>query len=326
MSSDEPTFHITPKFSGPKRQHIVPRFYLNGFCRDGLLSVYDRKEQAFRHQTPPNTSVESNYYTFTDTEGQTRYDLESYMSEYESKAAHIIRKLAKKEVITENERCDMAIFLGAMHARTPTQVDSIKFITGEIIKRYTQLNFSSEDYIKNIVMKCHKDGNPSEDKINDDIRRLRKIIDEGQFSVDTNHQWALGMSIATSASVAEILAQREWLIIHCDSPKRSFITSDSPLVLTRMTPTESKHAGLGYASTDALVIFPLDQSCVLMMHGLNNKLTHGVIQENKIKAINCLIALHSKRFIMGRDEKLVRSLVKNARLDDISWQPKFIMS
>jgi hypothetical protein len=67
---------VVPKLSGPKKQHVVPRFYLDGFCRDGLLSVYDRQKNEFRIQTPHNTGAITHYYTFTDAEGRRRYDLE----------------------------------------------------------------------------------------------------------------------------------------------------------------------------------------------------------------------------------------------------------
>ena len=78
---------VLPKLNGPKKQHVVPRFYLDGFCRDGLLNVYDRQKNEFRIQTPHNTGAITGFYTFTDEDGRRRYDLEHLMSEYEGKAA-----------------------------------------------------------------------------------------------------------------------------------------------------------------------------------------------------------------------------------------------
>jgi len=43
-----------PLLVGPKRQHFLPRFYLEGFVKNGLLAVYDRETGLVRCQTPEN--------------------------------------------------------------------------------------------------------------------------------------------------------------------------------------------------------------------------------------------------------------------------------
>lgn len=45
-----------------KRQHYLPEFYLNNFCREGLLWVYDRERNEYR---PENGGI---YFDpFTDS-------------------------------------------------------------------------------------------------------------------------------------------------------------------------------------------------------------------------------------------------------------------
>lgn len=39
-----------PLLQGPKRQHFLPRFYLEGFAREGLVAVYDREKGEVRLQ------------------------------------------------------------------------------------------------------------------------------------------------------------------------------------------------------------------------------------------------------------------------------------
>lgn len=44
-----------PLLTGPKRQHFLPRFYLDGFAKDGLVAMFDRDKKEVRVQQPVNT-------------------------------------------------------------------------------------------------------------------------------------------------------------------------------------------------------------------------------------------------------------------------------
>lgn len=315
-----------PKLNGPKKQHVVPRFYLDGFCRDGLLSVYDRQKNEFRIQTPHNTGAITHFYTFTDEDGRPRYDLEHLMSEYEGKAAQIIRKLSAKEKLTDYERSDMAIFVAIMGFRTPDQIDSLKAANGEMIKRLSHMMFGSKKLAKIAVKQNPKNMGLSDDEIEQQAKQLCEFVQRNKFTVETDHQWALGMSMSMFAKVAEILVRRDWVVMHRDSEKRSFITSDSPLILTLMQPRQNTFYGIGYASRDAMIVFPLTQASILVMYGFDGTFTHGLMTEANMKDTNRLIAERCQRFLMGRDEKLVRSLVEHVQLDKTSWQPKVRVS
>jgi hypothetical protein len=317
---------VLPKLNGPKKQHVVPRFYLDGFCRDGLLSVYDRQKNEFRIQTPHNTGAITHFYTFTDEDGRRRYDLEHLMSEYEGKAAQIIRKLSAKEKLTDDERSDMAIFVAIMGFRTPDQIDSLKAANGEMIKRLSHMIFGSEKLAKIAVKQNPKNVGLSDDEIEQQAKQLCEFVQSNQFTVETDHQWALGMSMSMFAKVAEILIRRDWVVMHRDSEKRSFITSDAPLILTLMQPRKNTFYGIGYASSDAMIVFPLTQASILVMYGFDGTFTHGLMTEANMKDTNRLIAERCQRFLMGRDERLVRSLVEHVQLDKTSWQPKVRVS
>lgn len=317
---------FTPKLSGPKKQHVVPRFYLDGFCRDGLLSVFDRQKTEFRIQTPHNTGAITHYYTFSDDEGRRRYDLEHLMCEYEGKAAQIIRKLSAKERLTDEERSDMAIFVAIMGFRTPDQIDTIKATNGEMVKRMSQMIFGSEELTKMAVKQNPKNAGLSDDEIEEQAKNLYEFVKRDQFTVKTDHQWALGMSMSMFTKVAEILVRRNWVVMHRDSEKRSFITSDAPLALTLMKPRQHTFYGVGYASSDAMVVFPLTQASVLVMYGFDGSFAHGTMTEANMKNINHLIAGRCQRFVMGRDEKLIRSLVEHVGLHKTTWQPKVRVS
>jgi len=174
---------VLPKLNGPKKQHVVPRFYLDGFCRDGLLNVYDRQKNELRIQTPHNTGAITGFYTFTDEDGRRRYDLEHLMSEYEGKASQIIRKLSAKEKLTDAERSDMAIFVAIMGFRTPDQIDSLKAANGEMIKCLSHKIFGSEKLAKIAVKQNPKNVVLSDDEIEQQAKQLCEFVQRNQFTV-----------------------------------------------------------------------------------------------------------------------------------------------
>ena len=56
----------TPQLTGPKRQHFVPRFYLEQFVSGEALAVFDRTTGSIRWQVPDDTAVIGHLYTFED--------------------------------------------------------------------------------------------------------------------------------------------------------------------------------------------------------------------------------------------------------------------
>ena len=66
------------------------------------------------------------------------------------------------------------------------------------------------------------------------------------------------MAIKMSLDFAPIFAGESWVIAHRDNEKKSFVTTDAPVVLTS-TEREQGIYGVGFGSADALVAFPLTQ-------------------------------------------------------------------
>ena len=65
--------------SSPKRHHYLPDFYLQSFCGNGFIWVYDRELREYRKQTPINTAVKSNYYAFRDENGVRNNEIEAIL-------------------------------------------------------------------------------------------------------------------------------------------------------------------------------------------------------------------------------------------------------
>lgn len=310
-----------PLLSGPKRQHFLPKFYLEGFTKDGMVAVFDRELNEIRVQQPVNTCVIGHFYTMEDVEGRRRFELEQLLSEYENKASSVIKKLAARETINAEERANLAIFVAFAAFRTPDIIESLKIFNSDLVKD------KAKEILGNVEMVMeHMRGKPyapsAEEELKADAQALVELVQSDQFEVVTNHKWAVGMAIKMAFKVAPILAGRNWEICHRSNQKKSFVTTDAPVLLTTAAPRLNSFWGVGFGNADALVLFPLAESCVLAMYGSEGDLKHRTQDAEQIRNTNLALANHCQRFVVGRDEALVRSLTDQLCLANKKWQPK----
>ena len=310
-----------PLLTGPKRQHFLPRFYLEGFTKDGKVAVFDRDKNEVRTQQPVNTGVIGHFYTMEDADGRQRFELEQMLSEFEGKARPGIKKLAAKEQPTDEEKADLAIFVALAGFRTPDIIESLKLFNSGLIGDIAKRMFANVDQVKETMR--GKPGSPtSEEELEQEAKEMVDFAQSGQYEVTTNHRWAVGMAMKMAFEVAPLLAGRNWLVVHRPNKKKSFVTTDAPVVLSTVTPREPSFYGIGFGNTDAMVVFPLTQSCALVMFGKDGTLQHREIDAVAIRHMNLALADRCQRFVIGREEALVKSLAERLGLSEKEWQPK----
>jgi hypothetical protein len=284
-------------------------------------SQYDRETDEIRIQQPINTCVIGHFYTMEDAEGRKRFELEQLLSEYESKANVAINKLTSKQPICAEERSDLAIFTAFAACRTPDLVESVKHLNSEMIMKMSKLLFNDIEIVKD-KLRRDKVEPVDEAELEHEAKDLVEFAKSGQYKVVTEHKWAVGMAMQMAFDIATILAGRNWNICHRDNDKASFITTDAPVLLTTVEKRENTFFGVGFGNADALVLFPLNQSCVLAIHGEDGLLTHRNIDKNQIRRLNLALTSKCQRFVIGRDETLIKSLVEKVDLANTQWIPK----
>ena len=310
-----------PLLSGPKRQHFLPKFYLEGFTKDGLVAVFDRDLNEIRVQKPVNTCVMGHFYTMKDSSGRNRFEIEQMLSDYEDKASLVIRRLKAMEEISENERTDLAIFVALAAFRTPDVVDSLKAFNSGLVMDISKRIFADVEEVKE-QMRGKPHAPLTEEELEADARALVEFAESGQYKIKTSHTWAVGTAIQMALTLAPIFAGRDWTIVHRNNEKRSFVTTDAPVILTTMIPREKSLWGIGFGDVDALVVFPLTESCVLAVHGSEGTLKHLMTDAKRMRDTNLALADRCQRFVVGRDEALVKSLTSYLCLANKKWQPK----
>jgi hypothetical protein len=311
-----------PILQGPKRQHFLPKFYLEGFADDdGMVAVFDRSEKEIRIQHPINTGVIGHFYTYTDDQGRQRFELEQWLSEYEGKASSTIKKLVAKEEITPDERAEMAIFIALAGFRTPDIVDSLKQANASFIDRFAKMQFQNSTQVAE-QMRGKPDAPASEEELQKQAQEMVDFVQGGQYKITTDHRWAVGVAISQALNIAPILAGRDWDVLHSNNDKKSFVTSDAPVVLSTVAPRPPSIWGVGFGNSDALVIFPLTAATALVIYGNDGGFRHLPANAEQIRHFNLMVADRCQRFVIGRDAALVKSLTEFLKLVDKKWAPK----
>jgi len=115
------------------RDHYVPRFYLANFAsqqeghRDPAFWVYDKDEAEPRLQTPENTAVRHDYYTFKAPTGGESRAVEEMLGDIEGATKPIVdRWLAKGARPEGNEIAAFVPFLAFAYTRVPRQAEPSK--------------------------------------------------------------------------------------------------------------------------------------------------------------------------------------------------------
>lgn len=315
-----------PMLTGPKRQHFLPRFYLEGFADDGMVAVYDREKDETRIQQPINTGVIGHFYTMTDEQGRKRYELEQLLSEYEGKAKPIIDKLTARQALSDEERSDLAVFIALGTTRTPDIVDSLKTMNSDLLLRFTKMAYSDVDQVFQQLRADEEFSGRSDAELREEAQLMVDLAQADGLKVETNEKWAVGMAFQMAMEIAPIFAGRDWVISHRDNDKKSFITTDAPVFLTTVAPRPNSFYGIGFGNADALVFFPLNQTCMLAMYGNGGELRHIDIGSDRIRRLNLALANECQRFVIGRSETLVRNLADTVGLAGKKWQPKMQVS
>ena len=304
----------------PKRHHYLPQFYLEYFCKEDGFWVFDREVNEFRQQTPKNTALKSYYYSVQDAEGNKRMDIEYLLSQIEGHSKEVISKLLARKTITPAEREELSIFIGFMMNRVPDFEKSINMVEKHLIQQFADLMFSDEARVQSIMDKQELETGERQTLSAKEIVEFHK---NRQYDIVIHRNESLRLMLSLSLDMAKYFRQMNWGVFHA-SEKTSFITTDNPVVL--MPPVDYEYDsswGVGIITPGAKKLFPLSQTACLIMYDHGDLLVHKDVDPYTVRRINLNVASHADRFVIGRDEALVRNLVKVTKIGHSKRKGRF---
>ena len=296
----------------PKRHHILPEFYLNGFCLEGKLSLYDRELAEYRLQTPQNTTVQTGYYSFRDESGELITGIESALAELDGRAGPIIEKLGKRLPINIEERQILSIFVALMRVRIPDFEKEVGELTDTFYKDVNRIVFSTEETTKEVLAEIEAETGES---LQITPKEIMQVVKNGQYEVVTERLHSLGLMFPIAEDIAKDLFQMDWLVAF--SPlDSSFITTDNPFTIVPPIDYDPRgHRGVGIVTPGAQKQFPLSQSACLVMLDRGARVYFLDLDKSQVRQINRNSATNCDRFVIARDEHLLRSIVSVTGVD-----------
>lgn len=284
-----------------KRHHYIPRVYLKNFTNSNdKVWVYDKKLKTLKELSTKDTTLEKELYTITDADGNKNYSLEELFGKIETIASPIINKIINKQVMSFEEKTQLALFIALLNNRTIAAIENYDKTSCEMLtwmKNMRLYHGEFDSLINN--MKYSKE---------DAIQKIKDV------KIHLNKETNLKLLIDLAGTSAEYFSLMEWRILYIKNKDCNFITSDNPLFL--LPEKISNDYGYGIATPGVQKIIPLSSNIILSIGDLENIAVHGctISERIRIRQINMLLFMSARRFVIANNKDLLKNLIKRLKL------------
>lgn len=304
----------------PKNHHLLPRFYLSGFCHKEThlkenhdsdksrcrVWVHDKKQSKVRQRGVKNLSVERHYYSADVSEGGLDAAPEKVLANIEDRAARVIKRLSRDGELRPEKKSRLAIFTALMKFRTSSYRPwAQSFAT----KNEPALRTQAFPTIEVLQEGLRQAGYPqAEDR--ETLERVFRDIHDGVYELTLTKNYLLQRMYEQSHKVAQVLLKFDWMFAWAPH-ETSFATSDDPvLVLGSDFKAQDDFLGeVGFASPGATTIMPLNQEVLLLISAQLRHKGHHRVSREVVRYFNREQTRHYERWLIARDEALVEHLV-----------------
>jgi len=292
--------------SKPKLQHYLPVCYLDGFSRNGKLWVFDRDKYEYRPQGTRNTAAEKHFYTLTGKDGDQDFVVERWLSEkVETHFPPLLRKLENAEPLTPYDKTRLGLFISVLKVRTPEFARNFTRMASDLMK----LKLVYACRIPEIAQRFLKDA-PESIKAEYNVENFAEFAQK-HITVKPHSNERLRNMLRLALRHQKYIRSMDWIVYH-SPPETSFVTTDAPFVIV---PSPDHGGPFGLLTPNTLKIVPLSGRICLMMTEPGTAITHRDLTREQVREFNRVLACDCERFLIGRDEALVRSLVASTEID-----------
>ncbi|AZL58800.1 DUF4238 domain-containing protein [Tabrizicola piscis] len=292
--------------SRTKKQHVVPRFYLNKFCDPGgLVWTYSSGNNP-RADKPEATAVETNFYSPIGGTGERFDEVEKLLGAIEGNAAPLWDKLTEGKVFKGEEREHIALFLAAQYLRSPSVVGAGAEMMAHLAHHTAQLIASDQEVHEQSVDRYEE---ATGDVISPEEReKMRTFLnDPSNFSISVLRSAGLPM-LGGIGNLANIFLNMKWVVGR--SKDQHLITSDSPVTRVSDPATHRPFYGDGaFANKTVRVSFPLTPTRIVELTWQGEERERVVeIPKRMAREMNGLRAAQAERFVYAslNDDGIVR--------------------
>ena len=295
----------------PKRHHWLPQSYLEGFCDDGTLWVYDRKTDQVREQTPVNTAVQGHYYSHEAEDGSKNPVVEEELLKViDGWFPPLLGVLMNRGQFGWNDRNAMGIFVALLMLRTPSFENQVESFEKTLAQRVADLSFSNIARTASALATWEKETGK---KATTTPEALYEFHQSGKYEIKVSRNTSIRLMLELFQQFAERLVHMRWVVVHVTNPRTSFVTSDRPLVV--YLPPGRRAAGI--STTGAVKTVPLHQNLLLTIGDQCAAPLECIHMDAsdaaQVRSANEATASGSTRFVIGRDRSLVERVSSSIR-------------
>lgn len=300
------------------RNHYIPQRYQLGFANDGgKVWLFDRKTLRYRDGAPLNIGVQRDFYTTVDNAGVSNDSVEKMLASLEGAVWPVLDRLDRRvDEINAEDRVHLALFVAFMRTRTPA-FDQMSNNLGNSMFQWLA---KARNPTPEVVAEDYKKATGKMI----DLAEAQKIFDaihSGEYFVETPRQNNIKMMLDIATQLGQAIVTMNWTIYRT-TPDYTFVTSDNPFIVVPPLGKDTIVEGTGPLSPGATNLIPLSSSTLLCARQ-DGSGPIKFVRANRdfVRFTNQLVASASDRFLLARDEALLKKLVKATKADQ--WQNSF---
>jgi Protein of unknown function (DUF4238) len=306
----------------PKRHHLLPEFYLRGFCNQALheaedhksnpsrcrVWIYDRTQDQYRERGVKNVAVERHFYSADTLEGGRDAEPERQLSVLEGKAARIIRSLRPGCGLTSLQRAWLARFVAVMRFRTPTFRTGAESFADQKMPEIKQGLFPTVDSLRDFL---RSKGVAVDELPDEEFERTYRDLQSETYDPPLTKNFLLMRMFALGEKAGGILSRFSWTFAWANE-RTSFVSSDDPFLVLdaegEVVPAFTGHVGL--ASPGTTKVLPLTQRVCLLIGDGALQTRHVRLDRKTVRDFNLKQVEHYDRWLIARDQTLLKRLVE----------------
>jgi hypothetical protein len=293
--------------------------YLRGFADEAEQAwVFDRQNKISLHQGVLNAAVKKDFYTVVGPAGEKTDAVERLMANsVEDPMKRIIERLDRKNLTWEGEdRAILALFVALLKTRNPAFDRDQNEFTEQFHRWWAKANNSSVDVVEESLRKYEQE--TGEDMSDVSAQEIFEMIRGDTYEIKNPRQNNIKMMMSLALEIAQAVFRLNWEIL--TAPKGcSFLTCDNPFIVVPPPFFDDTETGYGILTPGASTVVPLSSKTAICFHGEGQGVRGAVAHRNFLRNVNMVVAANSERFIIARDEPLLRSVVRKGKLDQ--WLP-----
>jgi hypothetical protein len=300
--------------------------YLRGFADEAeLVWVFDRQADKYLHQGVINTAVKKDFYTVVGPDGQQTDLVEQMMANIvEAPMKRIIERLDRRNLTWEGEdRAILALFVALLRTRNPAfDRDQNEFIE-QFHRWWAKATNSSVEAIEESMRKYEQE--TGQDMTDVSAQEIFEMIRDDKYDIKNPRQNNIKMMLSLALEIAQAVFRQNWDIL--SAPKGcAFATCDNPFTVVPPPFFDDTIQGYGILTPGVSTVVPLSNRTAICFHGEGQRVRGAVVYKDFLRNTNMVVAANSERFVIARDEPLLRSVVRKGKLAQWKRPPQFKMN